>query len=433
MNKITLNSNEIPKQYYNINADLPAALPEFKDSEEGGNLEKLPQIFSKGVLEQETSREKYIKIPKKVRELYKTMGRPTPLFRAKNLEEKLGTPAKIYFKREDTTPTGSHKINSAIPQAYYAKKDGIERLTTETGAGQWGTALSLACQMLDMECTVYMVKTSFQQKPTRKTLIELYGGNLIASPSPNTEYGRNVLKEDPNHPGSLGIAISEAMEDALNDEKAYYSLGSLLNHVLLHQTIIGQELKKQLEIAEETPDTMIACVGGGSNFGGSCFPLLKDKLDGKNDCEFIAVEPNSCPTLTQGEYRYDYGDTAGLTPRLKMYTLGKDFVPPAVHAGGLRYHGMSPQVALLVNEGYIEPRTVMQNDIFQAGRLFAQTEGILAAPESCHAIKAAIDEAKKAKETGTEKTIVFNLSGHGNLDLKGYSDYMAGNLIPNSK
>lgn len=433
MNKITLNSNEIPKQYYNINADLPAALPEFKDSEEGGNLEKLPQIFSKGVLEQETSREQYIKIPKKVRELYKTMGRPTPLFRAKNLEEKLGTPAKIYFKREDTTPTGSHKINSAIPQAYYAKKDGIERLTTETGAGQWGTALSLACQMLDMECTVYMVKTSFQQKPTRKTLIELYGGNLIASPSPNTEYGRNVLKEDPNHPGSLGIAISEAMEDALNDEKAYYSLGSLLNHVLLHQTIIGQELKKQLEIAEETPDTMIACVGGGSNFGGSCFPLLKDKLDGKNDCEFIAVEPNSCPTLTQGEYRYDYGDTAGLTPRLKMYTLGKDFVPPAVHAGGLRYHGMSPQVALLVNEGYIEPRTVMQNDIFQAGRLFAQTEGILAAPESCHAIKAAIDEAKKAKETGAEKTIVFNLSGHGNLDLKGYSDYMAGNLIPNSK
>ena len=433
MNKITLNSNEIPKQYYNINADLPAALPEFKDSEEGGNLEKLPQIFSKGVLEQETSKEQYIKIPKKVRELYKTMGRPTPLFRAKNLEEKLGTPAKIYFKREDTTPTGSHKINSAIPQAYYAKKDGIERLTTETGAGQWGTALSLACQMLDMECTVYMVKTSFQQKPTRKTLIELYGGNLIASPSPNTEYGRNVLKEDPNHPGSLGIAISEAMEDALNDEKAYYSLGSLLNHVLLHQTIIGQELKKQLEIAEETPDTMIACVGGGSNFGGSCFPLLKDKLDGKNDCEFIAVEPNSCPTLTQGEYRYDYGDTAGLTPRLKMYTLGKDFVPPAVHAGGLRYHGMSPQVALLVNEGYIEPRTVMQNDIFQAGRLFAQTEGILAAPESCHAIKAAIDEAKKAKETGTEKTIVFNLSGHGNLDLKGYSDYMAGNLIPNSK
>lgn len=433
MNKITLNSNEIPKQYYNINADLPAALPEFKDSEEGGNLEKLPQIFSKEVLKQETSTERYIKIPKKVRELYKTMGRPTPLFRAKNLEEKLGTPAKIYFKREDTTPTGSHKINSAIPQAYYAKKDGIERLTTETGAGQWGTALSLACQMLDIDCTVYMVKTSFQQKPTRKTLIELYGGDLIASPSPNTEYGRNVLKENPDHPGSLGIAISEAMEDALNDEKAYYSLGSLLNHVLLHQTIIGQELKKQLEIAEETPDTMIACVGGGSNFGGSCFPLLKDKLDGKNDCEFIAVEPNSCPTLTQGEYRYDYGDTAGLTPRLKMYTLGKDFVPPAVHAGGLRYHGMSPQVALLVNEGYIEPRTVMQNDIFQAGRLFAQTEGILAAPESCHAIKAAIDEAKKAKETGAEKTIVFNLSGHGNLDLKGYSDYMSGNLIPNSK
>lgn len=433
MNKITLNSNEIPKQYYNINADLPAALPEFKDSEEGGNLEKLPQIFSKEVLKQETSTERYIKIPKKVRELYKTMGRPTPLFRAKNLEEKLGTPAKIYFKREDTTPTGSHKINSAIPQAYYAKKDGIERLTTETGAGQWGTALSLACQMLDIDCTVYMVKTSFQQKPTRKTLIELYGGDLIASPSPNTEYGRNVLKENPDHPGSLGIAISEAMEDALNDEKAYYSLGSLLNHVLLHQTIIGQELKKQLEIAEETPDTMIACVGGGSNFGGSCFPLLKDKLDGKNDCEFIAVEPNSCPTLTQGEYRYDYGDTAGLTPRLKMYTLGKDFVPPAVHAGGLRYHGMSPQVALLVNEGYIEPQTVMQNDIFQAGRLFAQTEGILAAPESCHAIKAAIDEAKKAKETGAEKTIVFNLSGHGNLDLKGYSDYMSGNLIPNSK
>ncbi len=433
MNKIILNSNEVPKQYYNINADLPKSLPEFKDSEEGGNLEKLAQIFSKEILKQETSKKRYIKIPKTVRELYQAIGRPTPLFRAKNLEKKLNTPAKIYFKREDTTPTGSHKINSAIPQAHYAKKEGIERLTTETGAGQWGTALSLACTMLKLDCTVYMVKSSFKQKSTRKTLIELYGGTILASPSTKTEYGRKILNKNPEHSGSLGIAISEAIEDALSDEKAYYSLGSLLNHVLLHQTIIGQELKKQLEIVDETPDTMIACVGGGSNFGGSCFPLIKDKLDGKNDCEFIAAEPASCPTLTQGEYRYDYGDTAGLTPKLKMYTLGKDFIPPTLHAGGLRYHGISPQLALLVKEGYIQTRAVLQEEIFQSGKLFAQTEGILAAPESCHAIKIAIDEAKKAKETNTEKTIVFNLSGHGNLDLKGYSDYMAGTLIPNSK
>ena len=430
--KITLNSNEVPKEWYNINADLPVELPMPQNSEGKDQIASLQKAFTKAGLEQEFATERYIKIPKEVRELYMQMGRPSPLFRATRLEEYLGTPAKIYYKREDTSPTGSHKLNSAIPQAYFAKKEGVERLTTETGAGQWGTALSLACNLLDLECTVYMVKVSFNQKPDRKNIMNIYNGNVFASPSENTKIGREILAQNPDHPGSLGVAISEAMEEALENDEVKYTLGSVLNHVMLHQTIIGQELKKQLEIADEEPDVMIACAGGGSNFAGSLFPFIKDKIAGKSDTQFIAVEPSACPTLTKGSYEYDFGDVNGFTPMLKMFTLGHDFVAPSVHAGGLRYHGMSPQVSLLTKEGYIEPRSAHQRDVFEAGITFARTEGVLPAPETTHAIKVAIDEAIKCKHTGEEKTIVLNFSGHGMMDLKGYSSYFEGTL-PNSK
>ncbi|MBC7088816.1 MAG: TrpB-like pyridoxal phosphate-dependent enzyme [Methanobacteriales archaeon] len=433
MNKIILNEKELPKKWYNINSDLPVPLPEPKNPEEKDNISKLPQMFSSGVLEQEMSMERWIKIPKEIREIYKRIGRPTPLFRAKGLEEMLDTPARIYYKREDYSPTGSHKLNTAIAQAYYAKKDGAERLTTETGAGQWGSALSLACSLMGLECKVYMVRVSYNQKPYRKTIMQIYGAEIVPSPSTDTEFGRKILKENPEHPGSLGIAISEAIEEALQNEKAYYSLGSVLNHVLLHQTVIGLELKKQLEIAEETPDILIGCVGGGSNFGGTILPFVKDKIDGKLDCEFIASEPVACPTLTQGEYRYDYGDTAGMTPLLKMYTLGHDFIPPSVHAGGLRYHGMAPQIALLVKENIVKARAVSQKSVFESGVKFAKAEGVIPAPETCHAIKVAIDEAKECKKTGKEKTIVINFSGHGLLDLQGYEDYLTGTLPENNK
>ncbi|MDI3483748.1 MAG: tryptophan synthase beta chain [Methanobacteriaceae archaeon] len=433
MNKIILNEKELPKKWYNINSDLPAPLPEPKNPKEKDNISKLPQMFSSGVLEQEMSMERWIKIPKEIREIYKRIGRPTPLFRAKGLEEMLDTPARIYYKREDYSPTGSHKLNTAIAQAYYAKKDGAERLTTETGAGQWGSALSLACSLMGLECKVYMVRVSYNQKPYRKTIMQIYGAEIVPSPSTDTEFGRKILKENPEHPGSLGIAISEAIEEALQNEKAYYSLGSVLNHVLLHQTVIGLELKKQLEIAEETPDIIIGCVGGGSNFGGTILPFVKDKIDGKLDCEFIASEPVACPTLTQGEYRYDYGDTAGMTPLLKMYTLGHDFIPPSVHAGGLRYHGMAPQIALLVKENIVKARAVSQKSVFESGVKFAKAEGVIPAPETCHAIKVAIDEAKECKKTGEEKTIVINFSGHGLLDLQGYEDYLTGTLPENNK
>lgn len=430
--KITLSAEEVPKYWYNINADLPVPLPEPKNSEGKNQIEDLKKAFTKEALKQEFATDRYVKIPEEVRELYMQMGRPSPLFRAKRLEEKLNTPAKIYYKREDTSPTGSHKLNSAIPQAYFAKKEGVERLTTETGAGQWGTALSLACNLLDLEATVYMVKVSFNQKPDRKNIMQIYDGKVYASPSENTEVGRKILKENPDHPGSLGIAISEAMEEALNNDEVKYTLGSVLNHVMLHQTVIGEELKKQLEIAEEEPDVMIACTGGGSNFAGSLFPFIKDKIDGKSDTHFIGVEPSACPTLTEGSYDYDFGDTNGFTPMLKMFTLGHDFVAPSVHAGGLRYHGMSPQVSLLAKEGYFEPRAAHQQDVFNAGITFARSEGIVPAPETTHAIKVGIDEALKAKETGEEKTIVINFSGHGMLDLKGYANYFEGNM-PNSK
>ena len=426
--KIELSSDEVPKQWYNMLADLPVPLPAPKNSEGKDQISSLQLAFTKSALEQEFATDRYIKIPKEVRELYMEMGRPSPLVRANKLEEYLNTPAKIYFKREDSSPTGSHKLNSAIPQAYFAKKEGVERLTTETGAGQWGTALSLACNLLDLECTVYMVKVSFNQKPDRKNIMHIYDGNVYASPSENTKVGREILADNPDHPGSLGVAISEAMEEALENEEVKYSLGSVLNHVMLHQTVIGQEMKTQLEIAEETPDVMIACAGGGSNLAGSLFPFIKDKIDGNSDTQFIAVEPSACPTLTEGTYDYDFGDISGFTPMLKMFTLGHDFVAPSVHAGGLRYHGMSPIVSLLTNEGYIEPRSAHQRDCFNAGIIFARNQGIVPAPESTHAIKVAIDEALKCKETGEEKTIVFNLSGHGMLDLKGYTSYFEGTM-----
>lgn len=427
-NKIVLSSDEVPKKWYNINADLPVELPEPKNSEGKDQINALQKAFTKEGLAQEFATDRYIKIPSEVRELYMEMGRPTPLSRAKRLEEYLNTPAKIYFKREDTSPTGSHKLNSAIPQVYFAKKEGIERLTTETGAGQWGTALSLACNLLDLECTVYMVKVSFNQKPDRKNIMDIYNGKVYASPSENTKVGREILEKNPSHPGSLGVAISEAMEEALENDEVKYTLGSVLNHVMLHQTIIGQELKTQLEIAEEEPDVMIACAGGGSNLAGSLFPFIKDKIDGNSNTQFIAVEPSACPTLTKGSYEYDFGDVNGFTPMLKMFTLGHDFVAPSVHAGGLRYHGMSPQVSLLTKEGYIEPRSAHQKEVFEAGVCFARNEGILPAPETTHAIKVAIDEAIKCKKTGKEKTIVMNFSGHGMLDLKGYASYFEGTM-----
>lgn len=428
MYKVTLSEKDIPKKWYNIAADLPVEFPPYSQTEEGKQLENLPKIFSKGVLEQELSTERWIEIPKEVRNVYKQIGRPSPLFRAKRLEKYLDTPAKIFYKREDLSPTGSHKLNTAIAQAYYAKQDGAERLTTETGAGQWGTALSLACCLLDMECTVYMVNVSFRQKPYRKTIMQMYNGEVIPSPSDRTPFGKKILEKDPEHPGSLGIAISEAIEDALTDEKVYYSLGSVLNHVMLHQTIIGQETKKQLEKIDESPDVMVGCVGGGSNFAGSTFPFIKDQLDGNIDCQFIAVEPSSCPTLTQGEYKYDFGDTEGLTPLIKMYTLGHDFIPPSVHAGGLRYHGMSPLVALLAHEKIIESRSVTQTEVFNSNKIFAQTEGVIPAPETGHAVKTGIDEAIKCSKTGEEKNIIINFSGHGLLDLQGYDDFLEGKL-----
>ena len=432
MYKIQLSSDDVPTKWYNINADLPVELPAPKNSEGRDQISTLPDIFVGECLNQEFSTDRYISIPKEVREIYQQIGRPTPLYRATKLEEKLNTPAKIYYKREDTSPTGSHKLNSALAQAYYAREQGIERVTTETGAGQWGSALALACSMMGIDCTVYMVRVSYDQKPFRKGVMQLYNSTIHASPSTNTEVGRKVLEETPDTPGSLGIAISEAVEDALSDDNVRYTLGSVLNHVILHQTVIGQEIKTQLEIAEEEPDTMIACVGGGSNFGGAIFPFMKDKIDGNSDTEFIAVEPSACPTLTQGSYDYDFGDNVGFTPLLKMYTLGHQFVAPSVHAGGLRYHGMNTQVSLLTHEGYITPKAVHQKDIFTAGQMFANCEGIIPAPETCHAIAATIDEARRCKETGEEKTIVMNFSGHGLMDLKGYESYLDGS-IENSK
>ncbi len=427
MRKILLDENEMPKRWFNILPELPEELPPplHPATREPVKPEDLEPIFPKALIEQEMSQEKWIRIPEEVRDVY-TLWRPTPLVRARKLEEFLKTPARIYYKCEGVSPPGSHKPNTAVAQAYYNAKEGVERLTTETGAGQWGSALCFATKLFDLKCTVYMVRVSYHQKPYRRVLMETWGGEVIPSPSDRTESGRKVLEKDPDSPGSLGIAISEAIEDAVKHENTKYSLGSVLNHVLLHQTIIGLEAKKQLESIGEEPDVIVGCVGGGSNFAGISYPFVNDAKDGK--VKLIAVEPKACPTLTKGEYKYDYGDTAGLTPLLKMFTLGHDFVPPPIHAGGLRYHGDAPTLCLLVKHGIVEPRAVPQIPTFEAGIIFAKTEGIVPAPETNHAIRVVIDEALKARENGEEKVILFNFSGHGLLDLKAYDDFLRGAL-----
>jgi len=371
--------------------------------------------------------ERYIPIPEEVRELYRSF-RPSPLCRAYNLEKALGTPARIYYKYEGNNPSGSHKLNTAIPQAYYNKQAGIRRLSTETGAGQWGTALSVASQLFGMECTVYMVKVSFQQKPYRKGIMQTYGATVFSSPTNLTNAGRGVLAKDAGSMGSLGIAISEAVEDAATHADTNYALGSVLNHVLLHQTVIGLEAMKQMEKIDEYPDMIIGCCGGGSNFGGIAFPFLREKIVNGRKTEIIAVEPAACPTLTKGVFAYDFGDVAGLTPLVEMYTLGHDFMPPGIHAGGLRYHGDSSLVSRAYHDGYISARAVHQTEVFDAAVLFAKTELILPAPESAHAIRTAIDEALACKESGEAKTILFCLSGHGNMDITAYEDYLSGKL-----
>ncbi len=377
---------------------------------------------------QEVSQERWIEIPDEVLDIYK-IWRPTPMHRAIKLEKALDTPAKIYFKNESYSPPGSHKPNTAVAQAYFNKKEGVKRLATETGAGQWGSALAFACKLMGLECTVYMVKVSYEQKPYRRIMMETWGANVIPSPSNMTDSGRKVLAENPDSTGSLGIAISEAVEDAVKRDDTKYSLGSVLNHVMLHQTIVGLETKKQMEIFGDYPDVLIGCVGGGSNFAGFTFPFVMDKLNGqKKDLKVIAVEPTACPTLTKGLFAYDNGDTVGLVPLIKMYTLGHTFVPPPIHSGGLRYHGDSPLVSLLVKEGIIDAVAYHQVATFEAAVLFARTEGFLPAPETSHAIKAAIDEAIKCKETGEKKVIAFNFSGHGHFDLGAYDSYLNGKL-----
>jgi tryptophan synthase beta chain len=432
--RVVLGIEDIPRRWYNILPDLPEPLapPLNGQTKEPMKPEELAVIFPRTLLEQEMSTERYIDIPEEVMEKYIILNRPSPLQRAFNLEKALKTPAKIYFKREDLSPTGSHKTNTSVPQAYYNMKEGIERLTTETGAGQWGSALSLACNMYDMQCEVYMVRISFDQKPYRRNIMEIYGATVYPSPSNRTEAGRKILEKDPDTPGSLGMAISEAVEMAVKDDKTNYALGSVLNHVMLHQTVIGEETIKQLELLDITPDYMIGCTGGGSNFAGFTFPMIGKKLKGEVDTEFIAVEPKSVPSLSAGKFEYDYGDTAGYTPLLMMYTLGRNFVPPSIHAGGLRYHGMAPTVSLLTKTGVVKPVTYDQAETFDAGVLFARTEGVIPAPESNHAIKAAIDKALEAKKNDEEKVIVFYLSGHGLLDLTGYDKYLNGKLNGNS-
>jgi tryptophan synthase beta chain len=419
----------MPRQWYNLAADLPTPLAPALHPGTGQPLgpADLAPIFPMALILQEVSQERWIDIPEELVSIL-AHWRPTPMFRARRLEAALGTPAHIYYKHEGYSPAGSHKPNTAVAQAYYNKMEGVKRLATETGAGQWGSALAMACSMFDLQCTVYMVRISFDQKPYRRVLMNCYGAEVYPSPSNLTNSGRAILAEDPNTPGSLGIAISEAIEDAAQREDTKYSLGSVLNHVLLHQTVIGQEAKKQMALAGEYPDVLIACHGGGSNFAGFTFPFLADKIAGTHDPEVIAVEPSASPTLTKGPFAYDFGDTAKLTPLLKMYTLGHDFVPKPVHAGGLRYHGAAPLVSAALDQNLITAQAVDQTPVFESAVLFARTEQWIPAPESAHAIHAAVLRAKQAKEEGKETVICFNLSGHGMLDLGGYEQFFAGKL-----
>lgn len=425
--KILLPENEMPRQWYNIVPDMPnAALPPLHPgTKQPINPSDLEAIFAKELVKQEVSQERWIDIPDEVRDLYKIY-RPTPLVRASGLEKALDTPAKIYFKNESVSPVGSHKLNSAIPQAYYNKMQGIKNITTETGAGQWGSALSVACQHFGLNLKVYMVKVSYEQKPYRKFIMQTFGAEVIPSPSNTTEAGRKILAMDPNSSGSLGIAISEAVEAAVTQADTRYTLGSVLNHVILHQSIIGLEAEKQMEMVGDYPDTVIGCFGGGSNFSGIAFPFLRHKLAGGRDIKVIAAEPASCPKLTRGVFQYDFGDTVGLTPLLPMYTLGHDFQPADIHAGGLRYHGAGTLVSQLHKDGLVDAAAYKQLDTFAAGILFARAEGIIPAPESTHAIACAIEEALKAKVEGKEKVILFNLSGHGLIDMAAYDKYNSG-------
>jgi tryptophan synthase beta chain len=427
--RIMLSESEIPYAWYNIIPDMPSPPPPplHPATKEPVSPEALLPLFPRALIEQEVSSEHYIEIPAPVRDVYR-LWRPTPLFRAVRLEQALGTPARIYYKYEGVSPPGSHKPNTAVAQAYFNKAEGVRMLTTETGAGQWGSALAMATNFFGLECKVYMVKVSYEQKPYRRSLMQVWGAKVVPSPSNETQAGRNVLARDPDSPGSLGIAISEAIEVAVHNEDVKYSLGSVLNHVLLHQTVIGEECLQQMKLAGDYPDVVIGCVGGGSNFAGISFPFIREALKRKLGTRFVAVEPTACPSLTKGVYAYDFGDEACTTPLLKMHTLGHSFVPPGIHAGGLRYHGMAVLISALVKAGIIEPVAYHQNPVFEAGVLFARTEGIVPAPESAHAIKAAIDEALRAKANHEEKCILFNLSGHGHFDMAAYDSYFAGKL-----
>lgn len=436
--KIILSEKEMPTHWYNIIADMPnkPLPPLHPGTKQPIGPEMLAPLFPMELIKQEVTTDKYVEIPEQVRDIY-SIWRPTPLYRAYGLEKLLDTPAKIYYKYEGVSPSGSHKPNTAVPQAYYNKLEGVKRITTETGAGQWGTALSFACQMFGIECEVYMVKVSYNSKPYRKIIMNTYGAKVFASPTNLTNAGRQILAQDPNSPGSLGIAISEAVEMAAADENTKYALGSVLNHVLMHQTIVGQEALKQMEKAGDMPDIVVAPFGGGSNFAGLTFPFLRLNLEEGKNIRCIASEPASCPKLTRGEFRYDFGDTVGMTPLLPMYTLGHDFIPSPIHAGGLRYHGAGVIVSQLLKDKLIEARAHHQKECFEAGLLFSKAEGILPAPEATHALATVFQEAQRCKEEGVSRTILFNLCGHGHFDLAAYDTYMSGQLedyeIPQSE
>ena len=428
--KIMLSEAELPTHWYNVAADLPVPPPPplHPGTMEPAGPGDLEALFPMDLIMQEVSQERFIEIPEEVRDVY-AMWRPTPLYRARGLERHIGGPARIYYKYEGVSPVGSHKPNTAVAQAHYNAKAGVKKLSTETGAGQWGSALAFACSLFGLECEVYMVRASYDQKPYRKAMIETFGATIYPSPSDNTDYGRKVLEETPDTPGSLGIAISEAIEVAAKNDDTNYSLGSVLNHVLLHQTVIGEETLKQLKMVDETPDVVIGCAGGGSNFAGFSFPFVREKLAGSMDPVIRAVEPAAAPSLTRGSYRYDFADTGMTTPLLKMHTLGHDFVPDPIHAGGLRYHGMAPLVSLLVDEGIVEAEALNQTETFAKAIDFARVEGILPGPEPTHAVASAMTEAEKARESGDEKVIVFNLSGHGHFDMAAYTEFLSGEMV----
>ncbi len=430
--KYVLDEADLPTQWYNVIPDLPEPPPPplHPGTREPVGPDDLAPLFPQALIAQEVTTDRYVDIPEEVRDVYR-LWRPSPLYRARRLEKALGTPARIYYKYEGVSPVGSHKPNTAVPQAFYNAAEGVTRLTTETGAGQWGSALAFACAQYGLECEVWQVRASYDQKPYRKLMMETFGATVHPSPSELTESGRAILKEHPDSTGSLGIAISEAVEQAAQDPDARYALGSVLNHVLLHQTIIGEEALKQFELAGDTPDVLVGCTGGGSNFGGLAFPFLREKLAGRMDPVIRAVEPAACPSLTRGKYAYDFGDTAGLTPLLKMHTLGHDFIPDPIHAGGLRYHGMSPLISHIYELGLIEAIAIGQQECFAAGVRFARSEGIIPAPEPTHALAACIQEALRCKETGEEKVILTALCGHAHLDLPAYGAYLAGDMVDN--